>query len=319
MNTKNKAFLIDLGGTHIRLAMLGERGALENIQKFAVADFKTLPEALEHYTAEKGALYIATAAWPYPDGTWRFARPGRWHVSLPDLQQAGWQVAYIGNDFAAGARGALALAPEFLYNIRMARPSDIPQARSAVLGCGTGLGLAYVCEGRVHETYGGHMDIPQRTDEQHTVIKLIGRLKDDERPVSAEDLISGSGLVLLYKAACMIHGQRPLPVDPAQLLADKNDFLFAHALRLFHEFLGLFAHQAVIYGHAYAGLYMDGGVLHRLIENYAFDAERFLEFFIGDPLPLIKSRIEAMAVNIVTDPYAALQGLVEIKREMDNA
>ncbi|MCA9942900.1 MAG: glucokinase, partial [Anaerolineales bacterium] len=41
----------------------------------------------------------------------------------------------------------------------------------------------------------------------HWISRLSCRLKSDDRPVSAEDIISGPGLALLYKAVCMIHGQ----------------------------------------------------------------------------------------------------------------
>ncbi len=304
--------LADIGGTHARFACL-EDGKIGKAEKFPVADFKNLEEALEEYSAEKGTLYIATAAWPYPDGVWRFARPDRWVISKENLERAGWDIAYIGNDFSASARGAISLSPDYLYNIQAAAPHDILQSRVAVLGSGTGLGLAYVDGSAcVQETYGGHMDVPHRTDGQHTIIKLIGRIKGDDRPVSAEDIISGPGLSLLYKASCMVHGQPLEEATPEIMLDNKDEVIFAHPLRLYHEFLGMFAHQAVIYGHSYAGLYLDGGVLHRLVKSEAFDTDRFLEFFIGDPLPLIKKQMQAMKVNIITDPFVALRGLVEM-------
>lgn len=303
--------LADIGGTHARFATMQE-GAPARIEKFAVANFPSLQDALAAYGAEKGALYIATAAWPWPDGSWRFAREGRWVIEPRALEEAGWKLAWIGNDFGAGARGALALAPNQLHNVQQAGANEIAQDRTAVLGSGTGLGLAYVHQGRIHETYGGQMEIPQRTDEQHTMVKLIERLKDNRRPVSAEDVVSGPGIILLYKAACLLHGRKPEDKGFAAIIEDSGDPLGAHALRLYHEFLGMFAQQAVIYGHAYAGLYLDGGVLHTLVEKQLFDSQRFLQFFTGDPIPLIKSQLQAMPVNIVIEPYVALYGLTEI-------
>lgn len=310
--------LADIGGTYARFARV-ENNAPAKARKLAVADYETLEEALLAYTGHPvadGILYIATAAWPYPDGTWRFARPDRWEMTTESLERAGWAVGWIGNDFGAGARGALAAGPEYRYEVQSARPQEIIQRRSVVLGSGTGLGLAYVEGMSVQETYGGHMAIPQCTDEQHTVIKLIRRLKTDERPVSAEDVISGPGLSLLYKAVCLLHGQSPDEnIDLAVLLEDKGKRIHTHSLRLYHEFLGLFAHQAVIYGHAYAGLYMDGGVLHRLVEAGAFDHDVFLRFFVGDPLPLIKKQMMVMKIEIVTDPFVTLSGLAEIMND----
>lgn len=305
------AVLADIGGTHVRFALCGDNGP-ENIKKHEVSAFKNVEQALAEYSADKGKLYIATAAWPHADGTWQFARPDRWIINPDNLEKVGWSLQYIGNDFGAGARGAVSLGKDELHEVQAAGENNIPQDRAAVLGSGTGLGMAFVRDGQVYETYGGQMEVPQRTDEQHTVVWLIKRLKEDDRPVSAEDIISGPGLVFLYQAACMIHGQPVTDCQPDELLKTKDEFLSSFALRLYHEFLGLFAHQAVIYGHAYKALYLDGGVLHRLVENSAFDTDRFLEFFIGDPLPLIKKQIEAMPVNIVTDPYVTLRGLAQM-------
>jgi len=198
---------------------------------------------------------------------------------------------------------------------RGAKPHEIIQERACVLGSGTGLGLAYVTEDGVHETYGGHMLIPSLTDEQSTIIKLVSRIKDDERPVSAEDVISGPGLLILYKACAMIHGQLDAQITSDQLTERKGDEILMQAIRLFHEFLGLFSHQAVIYGHAYKTLYLDGGVIYKLVDHDLFDKGAFKKQFIGDPLPLIKDQLNAMSVNVVMEPYVTLYGLLQEANE----
>lgn len=309
------ALIADIGGTHIRLARAKGR-ALADPVRLPVADFPSLEDALARYAGkDKAALYIATAAWPHADGVWRFSKPGRWEIDPGALCADGWQIGWIGNDFGAGARGALAAGPEHLFEVQAAGDNEIAQKRSVVLGSGTGLGLAYVEGARVQETYGGQMQAPQLTDEHHTVIELAGRLKDNGRPVSAEDIISGPGLALLYRACCLLHGQEVADSEPGVMLLEKDSFFYAHPLRLFHEFLGLFAQQAAIFGHAYQGLYLDGGVLHHLVKAQAFDRRTFLDFFIGDPLPLIKDQLSAMKIGIVTDPFVTLRGLLEIMHD----
>lgn len=322
------AILADIGGTHIRIASLGADGPADP-QKRLAADFTDLPDALCACTGGgQGDLYIATAAWPGADGVWRFNRPGRWPVIPGDLAGQGWNLRWIGNDFAASARGAASLGAPGLHCVRPASDSPAPAAPdeagcSAVLGAGTGLGLAYVRGRSVQETYGGQMEIPQRTDEQHTILRLVARLKGDGRPVSAEDAVSGPGIALLYRACRLLHGL-PAAEDGADLAfilqrAAAGDPAGREALRLFHEFLGLFAHQAVIYGHAFDGLYLDGGAIHRILEAGLFDSSVFLSFFTGDPVPVVKTRMAAMPVHIVTDPYIALHGLAAIARSDSNA
>ncbi len=304
-----KTILTDIGGTHIRLAVMGPDGPAE-CARYPVTDFPDLVSALSAYSPGKtGRLYIATAAWPHDDGNWRFARPGRWVIAPDALAAAGWDLAYIGNDFAASALGAVTQDQDALHTIRPAAEAQTLRERCAVLGAGTGLGLAYVQNGTVHETYGGHMDIPQRTEEQHMIIRLVRRLKDNDRPVCAEDAISGPGLMLLYRAACLMHGTQAVCETPDGMFDTPGDPAAAQALRLFHELLGLFAHNAVLYGHAFGSLYIDGGIAHKLAAAGLFDTSAFLAAFTGDPLPLVKDRLGTVPVYIVTDPYIALRGL----------
>ena len=303
--------LADIGGTHARFARL-EGDHFTAPIKLPVSDYPSLSAALNEYSDQKSALYIATAAWPYPDQTWRFARPDRWIINPHELSSEGWEIKYIGNDFGASALGALRLKGEQLYTVQDKIAHEITQHRIAVLGSGTGLGLAYVADGAVHETYGGHMEAPQITDEHQTITRLIKRLKDNERPVSAEEIISGPGLYLLYQALCMLHGARLEINKPEDLFSNKDHPVVRRAIDVYHEFLGVFSHQAVIYSHSYAGLYLDGGLIHQLLEHNLFNHELFLEYFIGDPLPLIKEQMSAMSVHIVNEPFAALYGLLEI-------
>lgn len=311
--------LADIGGTHARFAIF-ENGGIKKTEKLEASRFQSLEGALAHYCARVkenagGTLYVATAAWPHADGTWQFARPGRWAITEKAIQEAGWELAHIGNDFAASALGAVRTDAGTLRTVQKAGSNPIPQHTAAVLGSGTGLGLAYVDGCAPRATYGGHMNIPCRTEEHHDMVARAQAFRGGSRPVSAEDILSGPGLSLLHQAVCAEKGVAAEYKNAEDLLKSGDEVFLTDTLRLYHEILGFFSHQAVLFGQAYRALYLDGGVIHRLSDAGLFDSASFLEFFIDDPIALIKKQLEAMPVHIVNDPFIALRGLAEMAKD----
>lgn len=311
--------LADVGGTHARFAIL-ENGGIKKTEKFEASRFRNLEDALAHYCGlaqEKvgGVLYLATAAWPYADGTWRFSRPGRWTITEKSIKEAGWKLAHIGNDFAASALGAVRADAGILRIVQKAGANPIPQQVCAVLGSGTGLGLAYVDGCTPRATYGGHMNIPCRTEEHQNIVARAQGFRGSDRTVSAEDILSGPGLSLLHQAVCAERGGNAEHKTTEDLLKSGDEMFLTDTLRLYHEMIGFFSHQAVLYGQAYKALYLDGGIIHRLSDAGLFDSASFLKFFIGDPIELIRKQLQAMPVYIVNDPFIALRGLAEMARD----
>lgn len=311
--------LADIGGTHARFAIF-ENGAIKKTEKLEASRFRGLEDALAHYCAQAGmdsggVLYLATAAWPHADGIWRFSRTGRWAITEKAIKEAGWKLAHIGNDFGASALGAVRADTGFLKTVQKAGANPIPQQTCAVLGSGTGLGLAYVDGCVPRATYGGHMNIPCRTEEHCSIAARVQGFRGGGRPVSAEDILSGPGLPLLHQAVCAEKGRSTEHKNAEDLLKSGDRVFLNDTLRLYHEMLGFFSHQAVLYGQAYKALYLDGGVIHRLSDAGLIDSASFLKFFIDDPIELIKRQLEAMPVYIVNDPFIALRGLAEMVKD----
>ncbi|HTK84274.1 MAG TPA: glucokinase [Patescibacteria group bacterium] len=316
----------DIGGTHARLALV-ENAGLGHPEKIAAADFATFPAALDSWCAKHGQknggkLLIATAAQPATDGVWRFLNGSNpWVIDSKVLARAGWQVEILVNDFAASARGALTLPPSSLTIMREGRGTD--GAGKAILGPGTGLGMAYMTSfgerWRVQETFGGHMLAAALTDEQFTVIKTIRELRGAKPDVVPEDLASGRALPNLYKAVCVLNGRAPADITADEILAKANSpdarQVIQQVLRLFHEFLGLFAHNVVVTTHAFAGVYLDGGVIQRLYAAKLFDRESFERGFMPAMVPTVHAALNATPVWLINDPFVALRGLVDM---MDN-
>ena len=310
----------DIGGTHVRFAV-AEKNSLINSRKLAVGDFANLGDALKSYCAESGVknqgrLLIALAARRYDGGIWRFGNNNDWiideHAPAP-----GWDIGLIENDFRASAYGAVFLSDDKLEILRKGKPSLDPRV---ILGPGTGLGNAYMIplkdkSWHVQETFGAHMLAASLTDEQHDILKLVKRLRGGDHIVIPENVASGSGLPVLYKAVCLYGGKTHEIKTVEELLKRKDDPFVIQTLRLFHEFLGLFAHNAVVTFHAFGRLYLDGGIIHRLYEADLFDFQMFSQFMVLNPVPVVKDRLETIPVSLVNDPYVALHGLLGMEKD----
>lgn len=322
--------LTDIGGTHARFAVFdgGRAAAPETVE---AARFPDLAAALDAYCAARGlapggTVYPALAANPGPDGLYRFYNRNPWAVGRDGLRRAGWHVPFFINDFAASARGAVVLPPEGLLPLRPGAEAVADRAAAyprAILGPGTGLGLAYMFPlpgGRWHVqgTSGGHMLAAAATAEQAEILRLVCELRGGDVIAVPEDVASGRGLPILYRAVCRRDGAAPRFGDVAGLMAHPDDPAVRATWRLFHEFLGLFAHHAAITGHAFGGLYMDGGIVQALQAAGMLDMEVFTRFLMLEAVPSVKARMAGMPVFLIRDPYVALRGLAEIAKETES-
>lgn len=311
----NNLLMADIGGTHARFSILKD-GKFINTEKYKATEFESLEKALFHYcmatgTSPEGELLIATAAQKEKDDIWRFTNKNTWEISKEELDQAGWTVRLLLNDFVASAKGAVCAKTGKEKCLKEGK--NYPELPKAIIGPGTGLGLAYAYpepdekSWRIQETFGGHMLATMLSEEQKTIANLVAR--DRDTTLVPEDLCSGRGLILLYRAICTYHGASPNIYDPSDLLDKPDHDYVPTTLRLFHEFLGLFTHNALVTAHAFGGLYLNGGVLHALDRNNLFDFEIFEKYMILNPVPVVKDMLETTPVYLIEDPFIALEGL----------
>jgi glucokinase len=312
--------LADIGGTHARLALDTDTGP-QLAEKVKAADYAGLEGALADFCAKHaldahGRVAIGTAAHPDAEGVWRFQNLNEWGIDARILKDEGWDTVAIVNDFVASSLGAVTAPDERLVAVRGGSLGEC--SRFVVLGPGTGLGLGFVerLDGRWHvqETLGGHMYGACATDEQYMVSKVVRRLRGGDMMFIHEDVCSGVGLPVLYKAVCLCSGQKAQWTEAADIITHRTDPMAAAALRLFHEFLGLFAHNALVTGHAFGGVYLDGGLTQHLAAQGAFDRESFLKYMTLQAAEVVQDKIDSTPVFIINDPFVALQGLSELVR-----
>lgn len=309
------SILADIGGTHARFALAGIGGP-EAIVKYKAADFENLDTALRAYCQEQGReaggkLRIAAAGSPEDSGLWRFVNCNTWIIDPKELKSQGWQIEIILNDFEAAAWSLPNLQS---VDLDIIRKGEIQTPSKCILGPGTGLGLAYVHYNEgipfVQPTHGGHLPMACLSDEQAMIMQVIQRFKDNETAPVYENVVSGPGLHAIYRALCLIGGMQITAQNPEDMMGQLKDPKVEAALRLFHEFLGLFAATAVIAGHAYGGLYLTGGVIERLKAAGQFDARAFERWFNLNAVAPVMHDLGAMPIYHIIDPYPALKGLM---------
>lgn len=312
--------LTDIGGTFARFVQF-EDGEFIHSKKYEAAKFPTLEDALKKYCKDHdlpshGDILIATAAYENEAGDWTFVNNNKWVINAASLKGAGWTLKAIMNDFAAATWGLLNPDPNDIKTYHAGITTDRPPKKPQCLtGPGTGLGLGYLTKlpgGNYHvqRTHGGHMIAGPATEEQWLVMKTVQRLRGDNKPTVFEYLVSGPGLINIYKAYSLICGKEPKIDTPEDIMTILNDRITMDTIRLFNEFLGLHCRSAVITAHAYGGLTLTGGVLKRLNEHDLFDYKQFRRYFTLEGVESVTTDLKNTPIHHFTGSHLAMRGLL---------
>jgi glucokinase len=181
------------------------------------------------------------------------------------------------NDFAAAAKGVEALGPGDSTILQRGEP--LAGAARVVIGAGTGLGVAYALpQGkgyRVVAGEGGHAGFAPADEEQ---MRLWRALHAQLGRVSAEDVVSGGGLVRIYEFL-----RAGMPEAPAlresvrtegaaavsRHALEHKDPLACRALDLFIACYGAVAGDHALAVTARGGVYIAGGIAARILDRLA--------------------------------------------------
>jgi glucokinase len=212
----------DIGGTKINLALFIEQdGDLKEVaqETFQSEECSGLNDILADFTeAHKGKIACAgiAVAGPVRDGYCEVTNLDNWRVDKAEIQgQLGIDSVWLLNDMTAMAC-AVPFLPAEDFQILQAG-SDDPLGRVAVIAAGTGLGQAFLMpqdRGQYLpiDTEGGHCDFAPRTDVE---IKLMQFLKDKYGRLSIERVLSGAGLINIYRFLCQ---SRSIKSEPSLTL-----------------------------------------------------------------------------------------------------
>ncbi|MGE4312928.1 MAG: glucokinase [Pseudobdellovibrionaceae bacterium] len=316
---KDAVLLADIGGTHARFGLYHD-GLIHDPVLLPVADYA---DALSCFQAvaetfcvkTPASVAIASSGQVGEDGNWLTHNNDNWLNSKDVLTQGGFNPILLVNDFVATTRGCVKLTSQDYRYIR--HGSGIAHMPIAALGPGTGLGLAYAIPMKdkswhVCDTFGGHMPVATIDDEQALIVRTAQRFRPGAPGyLFYEDLIAGRGLPALYKAISLIHGKNDFNGTAKDILElDSADPIVASMYKHFSSLLGSFTKTAVLALQAYGGVYMDGGLIQKIVDQKKFDLPAF-EHALTAPsgFPVIDEKFEKLPVRLIDTAYIALRGL----------
>jgi glucokinase len=327
MQDSKLQLLGDIGGTNARFA-LHANGEIRDVRVLDGNQYPNVANAIRAYLAQVHAPIPTEAA---------IAIAGPLHGDQVRLTNSPWQFSakqlrgelalnrlIVLNDFTALAMSLRHLPSNELQQLGGQHVVD--DAPIALIGPGTGLGVS----GLVPHTSlsekiwiplqgeGGHVTVAAHTNRE---IAVLAKLRDRFGHVSAEQVISGPGLVSVYQALCEIDGGRPRELQPSDIAdnaLNRTDPHCVEALQMFCALLGTVSSNLALTLGARGGVYIGGGIVPRLGDFFTqsqfrsrFDDKgRFREYLAPIPTYVIHSKTPAFhgLVRAFTDPGPRIEG-----------
>jgi len=278
----------DIGGTHARMGLVVPdpatgRPDIAAYQVYRCAEYTSLADILDQFCrshavhtktlvlacagfVERGAVVNENLAWP---------------VVLDHLKaEAGFAFVDVLNDFEAFAHAMGHFGDQDVTTI-VDGMAD-PKGPVAVIGPGTGLGAALWLPGRparVLPAEAGQMELAARPGIEQAIRAELGPV---DGYVSYEHVLSGPGLLRLYRAVAAVRSAPAPLVDPREITAmalTGADAIAVETVDHFCRWLGAFCGDVAVAFSASGGVCLAGGFLARLtrVLRAGSFTERFLD------------------------------------------
>lgn len=266
------AIVADIGGTNARFSRVDLATlALDKVAVYACADFATLADALSYYRQQQGLNEIKHAAIAIAcpvTGDHVSMTNFHWQFSVKAMQQQlGLEALQVINDFTAVAMCLPALTAE--QKVKVGPGEAQPGKPMAVLGAGTGLGVAHLLP--VNDQFvplpgeGGHIDWAAQTEQEWFIQQTLA---SEYGHVSPERLLSGPGLEAIYKALALYQQQETAPLTASQIAAQAlsgGSALASATVAQFFASLGSVAGDLALTLSTFGGVYIAGGIAPKLL------------------------------------------------------
>ena len=305
------ALVGDIGGTNARFA-LWRNGQIESVRVLPTVEYPRPEDAIRSYLHGIGqgvdALQAVCLACAGPVSGDEFAfTNNHWRLSRKLFcQDLGLSNLLLINDFTAMALGMTRLREGEL--IEACAGQSEPGAARLVIGPGTGLGVATLLplqggSWRALPGEGGHVCLPIGSAREAA---LWTRLHDKLGHVNAEAILSGGGLLELYRTSCALDGEPLKFASPAEVTAAAltGDAYAAAVLEQFCVWLGRIAGDNVLTTGARGGVYIAGGIVPRFVEF--FMRSGFSQSFRDKGC--MSRYFDNIPVWVVTAKYPGLEG-----------
>ncbi|BAH82970.1 glucokinase [Candidatus Ishikawella capsulata] len=295
------ALVGDVGGTNARLAMCEVKsGKITQVETFSTLKYDSLEQVIYDYLSKQkpyikyGCIAIAC---PITSDLVEMTNHD-WAFSKKKLKKnLKFNKLEIINDFTAVSMSIPMLGKNDIFQFGGKEAERYKPI--AVYGAGTGLGVSHLVH--VDKFWislpgeGGHVDFAPNSQEESKILEV---LRDELGHVSAERVLSGTGLVNLYRAIVKSNHRRPeylTPKDVSEraLRYKCNDC--RQALSLFCILMGRFGGNLALNLGTFGGVYIAGGIVPRFLDFFkssgfraAFeDKGRFKEYLLDIPVYMI--------------------------------
>jgi glucokinase len=304
--------IADIGGTNARFALVPE-GATEALFPLVLpcCDYAGPAEAAKAYLARiapeqrprRAAFAIASPVIAdrvtMTNHVWDFSIRAVGEI----LEMNSFRVV---NDFTAVALAVPLLGDD--DKVQVGGGLGDPNAPIAVLGPGTGLGVAALVPVAGSQvavpTEGGHVTMAAATERE---AQILGWLRPRFDHISAERLVSGPGLVNIHCALRGLAGLDEEKVSPVELShrALAGNPLAVETLDTFFAMLGTVAGNLALSLGALGGVVIAGGIVPQLLPSFL--ASGFRTRF--EDKGRFRAYLRPIPVHVVTHSYPAFVGL----------
>ena len=290
--------MADIGGTNARLAIADlDTLRLAGAASFRGAEFPSLHAVASAYLsgiAGRPRVAAVAVAAPVVGEKVRLTN-SPWSFEREELRAAlGVERLLVLNDFEALAHVLPHLEPRDLHQIGGGAP--VERAAKAVLGPGTGLGVAGLAWSpagwQAMPSEGGHVAFAV---EDAREFAMLERLLTGRERLSVERVVSGPGLADVYRVLAELAGRQAEPLQAPEVVGRAHggsDPIAREALERFATWLGRFAGDAALFFGARGGVYLGGGIAPRMVDvlsagpfRRAFEAKGRMSAYLA-PVPV---------------------------------
>jgi len=226
----------------------------------------------------------------------------------------------IVNDFVAAGQGIRALGSADIETLQGGDP--IENNVRAVTGAGTGWGQALMiwCDSRyeIIASEGGHADFAPTNSQQ---LEFVADLLTHRQRVTIEDVLSGHGLVNIYRFLLRRGNSTPSPSmtrdmengDEAATICNhaSSDAIANEAIQLFAALYGSQLGNLALNCVPHSGLYIAGGIAAKIL-NENTKAILVQAFLDKEPMRPLLDRIP---LYLVTNAHLGLLGAALVANE----
>lgn len=300
----------DIGGTNARFALVAPgKSELMSIKTLQCTKFETVQEAIKSYLssindAEIVSACIASAGTTHLD----VFKPANndWVINKSNVSSAlnDIQVNWI-NDFSAQALATTTLKSNDVIVIN--KGAVQPERVRLVIGPGTGLGtcgLINSSNGWVPlPAQGGHSDFAPNSSLE---IEIWTLLQKQFGHVAVERILSGPGIVNLYKALCQINEKEVLFNSPSEITSAaikvNPDSMSKETLHLFCRIFGSVTGSIALSTGCLGGIYITSDLVRNFLDFFidsdflkSFEDKGRLKYYMTD-IPIFISKKENMGL-----------------------